>query len=78
MKTTLELQHASKSLNKKLIIEKLYTTKNIWNIVINTERDSITIEYLNVQALNNVKRELEELGYRILNDTHHLNPNQNP
>lgn len=78
MKTTLELQHSSKGLNKKSIIEKLYTTKNIWNVVVNPDKDFVTVEYLDIHALNNVKRDLDELGYRILNDTHHLDPNQTP
>jgi hypothetical protein len=76
MKTTFELQHESKGLDKRLIIEKLYTKKNIWNIIVNTDIDAITFDYLNTAALNTVKRELNELGYRILNDSHHLDPNQ--
>jgi len=78
MKTTLEIQHSSKGLDKKLILERLYTTKNIWDIAVNTDSDSVTLEYLNNHTLNNVKRELDELGYRILNDSHHLDQEPTP
>lgn len=75
MKTTFEIQKSKSGLDKKAIIEKLFTLKNVWNIIIDSENSSITFEYLNRNGLEMVRRELNEMGLFVINDTHHLDPN---
>lgn len=77
MKTTFEIQDSKTGMNKKTIIEKLYILKNIWNVEVDTENNSISFEYLNRAGLEMVRRELNEMGLIVINDTHHLDNNIN-
>lgn len=71
MKTTLEVQPNISASNEKLILENLSTLENIWNISINST--CVSFEYMIWADLKVVRRELKELGYNIINDTHKFN-----
>lgn len=78
MKTTFELQHPTSAFDDKLIIENLNTLENIWNISVHHETASISFEYFTEADLENTRRELRELGYSIINDTHRFDEPRKP
>ena len=78
MKTTFEIQNSNHVLAKKAILEKLYTLKNIWNVNVDQNNGLVSFEYLHDNALEIVRKELIEMGYFVVNDTHHFNKNTKP
>lgn len=68
MKTTFEVQPSISAGKKKRILENLATLEHIWNITIDSA--SVSFDYMTWVDLKAVRRELQELGYRIINDTH--------
>lgn len=78
MKTSFELQHQVSAKEKKLILENLNTLENIWNISVHHDTASISFEYLTVGDLEKVRRELSELGFVIVNDTHRFDSPRKP
>jgi hypothetical protein len=48
MQTTFELQHPTVAMDKKLILESLYTLENIWNVLIGVEIAGVSFEYANL------------------------------
>lgn len=76
MKTTFEVQPNITASKKKLILENLSTLENIWNIAIDSV--SVSFDYMTWADVEAVRRELQELGYRIINDTHRFNNPQKP
>lgn len=77
MKTTFEIQNVGLDMDKKVILERLYTLKNIWDVFVDTNNCSITFEYLDSTGRDMVKRELHHMGYTVINDTHTLDSNAN-
>jgi copper chaperone len=77
MKTTFEIQNAGLSMDEKVIMERLYTLKNIWGVLVDTNNCSITFEYLNSTGRDMVKRELCHMGFTLINDTRTLDSNGN-
>ena len=65
-------------MDAKLILENLKTLENIWNISIDRENTSVSFEYLSWVDLEKVRRELHELGYDIINDTHRFDIPESP
>jgi hypothetical protein len=78
MKTTIEIQNSNLEIDKKAIVERLGTMKNIWNVLVDTDKALISFEYLNESSRDFVKRELHQMGYILINDTHSLDSNVNP
>ena len=76
MKTTFEVQPKILGINEKLILENLYMLENIWNVTIDSS--SISFEYMIWADLEAVRRELHELGYYIINDTHQFDNSEEP
>lgn len=70
MKTTFEVQPNISATKEKLILENLATLEHIWNVSI--EPASVSFAYMTWADLKAVRRELQELGFRIINDTHRL------
>lgn len=70
MQTTFELQRRTSDMDEKLILENLHTLENIWNVSVNADRASVSFEYMTWADRENVRRELHELGYSIINDIH--------
>jgi hypothetical protein len=77
MQTTFELQKRASGMDAKLILENLKTLENIWNISIDRENSSVSFEYLTWGDLEKVRRELHELGYAMINDTHRFDIQEN-
>ena len=80
MKTTFELQPKTKHLEteSKAILEMLSTLPNIWNAFVDTENMSVSFEYMNMTDLETFRRELHQMGYTIINDTHQLDNRRSP
>ncbi len=78
MKTTFELQYRTSGINKKLILENLKTLENVWNVSVQPETASVSFEYLTEGDLELVQRELHELGYAIINNTHRFDSPRKP
>lgn len=72
METTFELLRHTSGMEEKLIFEHLKTLENIWNISVNTNNSSVSFEYVTWADKDLVRKELHELGYRIVNETHRL------
>lgn len=70
MQTIFELQRHTSGMEEKLILENMKTLENIWNISVDAEKGCVSFEYLTWADRDNVRKELHELGYRIINDTH--------
>jgi hypothetical protein len=77
MKTTFELQRSPLKLNKRALIGQLGTLETIWNIEVDTHSCSISFEYMTLADLESVRREIEALGYFVVNDTHHFDATEN-
>ena len=78
MKTTFEIQNSNHILDRKAILEKLYTLKSIWNVHVDQNNGLVSFEYLHDDELEIVRKELIEMGYFVVNDTHHFNKNTKP
>ncbi len=78
MKTTIEIQNSNLEIDKKAIVERLSTMKNIWNVLVDTDKALISFEYHNESSRDFVKRELHQMGHILINDTHTLDSNVNP
>lgn len=78
MKTTFEIQNSNHILDRKAILEKLYTLKSIWNVHVDQNNGLVSFEYLHDDELEIVRKELIEMGYFVVNDTHHFNKNMKP
>ncbi len=78
MHTTLELRSELSDSNKKRILEILATLENIWNVSINSDLAQISLDYMTWADLKMVRRELEELGYHVSNDTHGFDTPEKP
>jgi len=77
METTFELQLKSKSLDKKRILENLRNLENVHNVSVDEDTASITFGYLLFSDLGRVRRELDGLGYTVINDAQHFdNPEE--
>ena len=70
MRTTFELQRRISYMEKKLILENLRMIENIWGISVDIENAVVSFEYMSSGDLKKVRRELHELGYHVINDTH--------
>jgi hypothetical protein len=77
MKTTFELQRSPLKLNKRALIGQLGTLETIWNIEVDTYRFNISFEYMTLADLESVRREIEALGYFVINDTHQFDSTEN-
>ncbi len=77
MKTTLELQRTTLKLNKRAIIGQLSTMDAIWNIEVDTHKYCVSFEYMTRVDLESVRREIQLLGYLVINDTHHFDSSEN-
>ncbi|MCJ7468629.1 MAG: hypothetical protein MUO53_18270 [Maribacter sp.] len=77
MKTTFELQRAPLKLNKRALIGQLGTLDTIWNIEVDANRFCISFEYMTLADLESVRREIEALGYSVINDTHQFDSTEN-
>ncbi|WP_297763410.1 hypothetical protein [uncultured Muriicola sp.] len=78
MQTTFELQTNISDINKKLIVENLHTLENIWNVSVDTNLAKVSFEYMTWADLELVRRELHELGYFSINDTHRFDDPEKP
>ena len=78
MKTTFEIQKSFSPLDKKVVKERLHNINNIWNVTIDLGNKSISFEYLNRNVLEVIRRELHEMGYHVINDTHQLDNSAKP
>ncbi len=78
MQTTFELQPIILDINKKLILESLHTLENIWNISVDTDLARVSFEFMTWADLELVRKELQELGYHSINDTHRFNNPEQP
>ncbi len=77
MKTTFEIQNTGLSMDEKVIIERLFTLKNIWGVLVDTNNRSITFEYPNSTDRDMVQRELHHMGFTLINDTHTMDSYKN-
>ncbi len=78
MKTTFEIQQAISPLDKKVVIEKLHNIRNIWNVNVDLKNRLISFEYLNRNVLEIIRKEISDMGYYVMNDTHHLDNSTKP
>lgn len=78
MKTTFEIQQAISPLDKKVVIDRLYNMRNIWNVNVDLKNRLISFEYLNRNMLEVIRRELGEMGLYVINDTHQLDNSTKP
>ncbi len=78
MKTTFEIQQPISPLNKKVVIEKLHNIKEIWDVDVDLNNRSISFEFMNRNVLEVIRRELNEIGLFVINDTHHLDSSTKP
>ena len=76
MKTTFEVQPNITGPKKKRILENLATLEQIWNIAIDSA--SVSFDYMTWVDLQAVRRELQELGFCIINDTQRFDSPQKP
>jgi hypothetical protein len=76
MKTTFEVQPNISGPKKKRILENLSTLEQIWNIAIDSA--SVSFDYMTWADLQAVRFELQELGFRIINDTQRFDSPQKP
>ncbi len=74
METTFELQRPISDREEILILENLKTLENVWNISVKSKTTSVSFEYQTWADREKVRRELHELGCRIINDTHRFDP----
>ena len=70
MKTTLELGRGISGKDKKSIFENLNMHETIWNVLVDKELARVSFDYMTWADLQIARRELQELGYQIINDTH--------
>ncbi len=70
MKTTFELGRGISGKDKKSILENLNMQETIWNVLVDEELARVSFEYMTWADLKIARRELHELGYQIINDTH--------
>jgi copper chaperone CopZ len=63
MKSTLYIQNLKCGGCEATIIEKLSKLKNITNVSVNQQYDTVTFEYMESSDLELVKKELSKLGY---------------
>ncbi len=78
MKTTFEVQQTAHKMNVKEIVGRLHTLKQVWNVEVDRENGLISFEYGEHPSLEKVRKELIEMGYYVVNDTHHLDKNTKP
>lgn len=78
MRTTFEIQQASHELNIKEIMGRLLNLKQVWNVEVDREKGLISFEYGQHPTLDMVRKELLEMGYYVINDTHHFDGNTKP
>jgi len=72
MQTTLELLGKVSDSDKKRILENLAILENVWKISVHTHLAQVSFEYITWADLKLVRRELQEMGYHIINDTQNL------
>jgi hypothetical protein len=77
MRTTFELQPKISGINQKLIMENLCILENIWNIAFDSDSTSVSFEYMSWADLESVRRELHELGFHVINETHKFDSPEN-
>lgn len=65
-------------MNTKEIVGRLNTLKQVWNVEVDRENKLISFEYGEYPSLEKVRKELIEMGYYVVNDTHHLDKNTKP
>jgi len=70
MKTTFEFRLKKSGIDENLILENLSTLENIWNISFDRDMASVSFEYITWVDLEMVRRELYELGFHVINETH--------
>lgn len=78
MRTTFEIQRTTHALNSKEIIEKLQALKYVWNVEVDWENGLVSFEYSHNPILKRVRKKLIDMGYYVVNDTHHLDKNIKP
>jgi hypothetical protein len=77
MHTTFEFQPQTSGASEKIILESLKSLENIWNISVDAELGRVSFEYMTWADREQVRRELHELGYRTINDTHRFDTPEN-
>jgi hypothetical protein len=70
MKTTFELERKISGKDKKSIFENLNMQETIRNVVVDDELARVSFDYMTWADLQIARRELHELGYQLINDTH--------
>lgn len=70
MKTTLELNMPLSPREHQQLQHKLYTLPRIFKVSISSDEGTIAVEYSSHQDLEMVCREIRELGFKMINDTH--------
>jgi hypothetical protein len=78
MKTTFEILQKISPLDKKILMERLGNKRNIWNVYVNVKNRTFSFEYLNDAALKTVRKEINDMGLYVMNDTHHLDSSTKP
>ncbi|TLP81809.1 hypothetical protein [Maribacter sp. ACAM166] len=78
MKTTFELGTKISGKGKKSIFENLNMLENIWNVEVDNDLARVSFDYMASADLHLVRRELHELGYHIINDTHRFDAPEKP
>ncbi|MBT8300297.1 MAG: hypothetical protein HKP42_04585 [Maribacter sp.] len=78
MKTTFEILQTISPLDKKVILERLHNMRNIWNVKVEPKNRLISFEYLNAAVLKIIRKEINDMGLFVMNDTHHLDNSTKP
>jgi len=78
MKTTFEIQQSISLMDKKVVIERLHNIRDVWDVIVDVENRLISFEYLNRNVLEVIRREINEIGLFVINDTHQLDNSTKP
>ncbi|MBT8298734.1 MAG: hypothetical protein KJO52_10400 [Maribacter sp.] len=78
MKTTFEILQTISPLDKKVILERFHNMRNIWNVKVEPKNRLISFEYLNAAVLKIIRKEINDMGLFVMNDTHHLDNSTKP
>ena len=77
MKTTFELGTKILGQDKKSIYENLNMLENIWDVQIDDDLTKVSFHYMTWADLQIARRELHELGFQVINDTHQFDAPKN-
>lgn len=65
-------------MDKKVVIERLHNIRDVWDVIVDVENRLISFEYLNRNVLEVIRREINEIGLFVINDTHQLDNSTKP